>query len=228
MEEMAESGFHNEVRSVEPGLTGFGTTPKFAIGQRALLVQTSAGNILWDCLSFLDEESVAAVERLGGLAVIAVSHPHFYSSVVEWSRRFGSVPVYLHEANRPWVMRPDPVIEFFDSDTLSPLPGITLVRCGGHFPGSTVLHWDGGAEGGGMLLTGDTISVVADRRYVSFMYSYPNTIPLAPYEVRRIVNAVRPFAFHRLYGGWWDAAVEANAKRSVIVSAERYIRHIEG
>src|SRR6266849_11193792 len=51
---------------------------------------------------------------------------------------------------------------------------VALVHCGGHFEGGTVLHWPGGANGKGALLTGDLITVVQDRRYVSFMRSYPN------------------------------------------------------
>ena len=41
-----------------------------------------------------------------------------------------------------------------------------------------MLHWPAGANGKGALLTGDIIQVVQDRRYVSFMRSYPNLIPL--------------------------------------------------
>ena len=75
-------------------------------------------------------------------------------------------------------MRPDPHIQFWEGKT-KPLPGgMTLIRCGGHFPGGTVLHWPDGAGGRGALLSGDILTVVPDRRYVSFMYSYPNLIPL--------------------------------------------------
>ncbi len=228
LEKLRAGGHKNEFRTIEPGMTGIATVPGVGIGQRAMLIQTAEGNILWDCLSYIDEETVETIDRMGGLSAIAISHPHFYSSMVEWSTRFDSVPIYLHESNRPWVMRPDPVIRFWDSETLSPLPGVTLIRCGGHFPGSTVLHWAPGAEGRGSLHTGDTISVSADRHRVSFMYSYPNRIPLAGYEVRRIVNAVRPFRFYRLYGGWWDAIVDEQAERAVADSAELYLRHIEG
>lgn len=228
LEEMRQSGYRNELRPVEPGITGIGTEPSFAIGQRAMLIQTAQGNILWDCISYLDDPTIETVGRMGGVAAIAISHPHFFSSMVEWSRHFDSAPIYLHEANRPWVMHPDPAVRFWDSETLSPLPGITLIRCGGHFPGSTVLHWAAGAEGRGTLHTADTISVVARKQFVTFMYSFPNRIPLAAYEVRRIANAVRPFRFDRLYGGWWNAVVDREARSAVLESAERYVRHING
>src|SRR4051812_14213411 len=167
------AGHTNQIRDEEPRLTGIGTTPKFGIGQRALLVQTPGGNVLWDCISLIDDATVEAVRNLGGLAAVAISHPHYYSAMVEWSRAFGSVPIYLHAADRRWVMRPDPSMLFWEGETLALHDGLTLIRCGGHFEGGTVMHWPTGAEGKGVLLTGDILQVCMDRRHVSFMSSYP-------------------------------------------------------
>lgn len=210
----------------EPGLTGIGIQPEFAIGQRALLVQTPSGNVLWDCIPFLDDDIVNEVTRLGGLKAIAISHPHFYSCMVEWAQRFDA-PIYLHESNRQWVMRPSERVKFWSGDTLPLLDQLTLIRLGGHFAGSTVLHWPQGAAGKGALLTGDTIQVVADRRWVTFMYSYPNVIPLPAAEVRRISDAITPYAFDRLYGGWFERIVSADAHAAVLRSADRYITALE-
>ena len=168
----------NSIHQEEPGLIGIGMEPSFAIGQRALLIQHSAGNVLWDCIPLLDEGIVKMVKEIGGISAIAISHPHFYASMVEWSRVFDA-PIYLHAADKQWVMRPDPAIEFWDGSTKELQNGMTLIRCGGHFEGSTALHWPDGAEGKGAILSGDTIQVVEDRRSVSFMYSYPNYIPLS-------------------------------------------------
>ena len=218
----------NAFRAVDPGLTAVGTGPSFAIGQQAHLIETPAGNVLWNCISLLDEATVAEVERRGGLAAIAISHPHFYSSMIEWSRAFGDAPIYLHADDRDWVMRSDDAIRFWEGDAIEVLLGLTLVRCGGHFPGSCVLHWAAGLEGRGSLFTGDTIMVVSDRRWVSFMYSYPNLIPLDAGAVRRIVAAVEPYRFERLYSAWEDRVVAEDAKGAVRRSAERYIAHLQG
>ena len=75
------------------------------------------------------------------MAAIAISHPHYYSSMVEWSHAFDGAPIYVHAADRPWVMRPDPHIVFWEQETLPLLGGLTLIRCGGHFAGGQVLHW---------------------------------------------------------------------------------------
>lgn len=218
----------NAMSDEEPGLTGIRTEPSFAIGQRALLVRTPAGNILWDCVSLIDDQTADTVRRLGGLAGIAISHPHFYSSMIDWSQAFGGVPVYLHADDRAWVMRADPSIVFWDGDTYA-LPGdLTLLRCGGHFSGAAVLHWPGGAGGHGALLTGDTLQVVPDRRYVSFMYSYPNLIPLDAATVRRIALAVAQFRFDRIYGAFAGRVIATGAGDAVQRSADRYIRAVEG
>jgi hypothetical protein len=211
---------HNVLKPLEPGLTGIGTEPKFAIGQRALLVQTTGGNVLWDCISLIDDMTITAVKAVGGVSAIAISHPHYYSSVVEWAHAFGAT-IYLHAADRQWVMRPDPAIVFWEGETKSLGEGLTLIHCGGHFAGGTVLHWAAGADNNGALFSGDILQVVSDRRYVSFMYSYPNLIPLPTEAVRRIVAAVDPFPFDRIYGAWWDLVINTNAKAGVAYSAER-------
>jgi len=216
-----------EIREEEPGLNGIGAEPSFAIGQRALLVQATGGNVLWDCISLLDDEIAGRVEELGGIAAISISHPHYYSSMVEWAEAFDA-PIYLHAADREWVMRPSDRVVFWAEERRELGPGLTLVRCGGHYEGGTVLHWSAGAEGRGALLSGDIVQVIPDRRYVSFMYSYPNLIPLNEQAIRRIVAALEPFDFDRIHGAWWDRVVPTDAKAVVVRSAERYLKAIGG
>jgi hypothetical protein len=209
-----------------PELISLVTEPEFAIGQRALHVRTPEGNVLWDCITLVDDRSVAAIQALGGVAAIAISHPHYYASVVEWSRALGEVPVYLHAADGEWVMRPHPAIVFWHGETHVLAPGLTLIRLGGHFPGATVLHWAGGAGDKGVLLSGDVLQVGEDRKSVSFMYSYPNYIPVSAPTVRRIVDALEPFAFDRIYGAWFGQNLQRDAKQVLRRSAERYIAAI--
>ena len=217
---------HNRIKFLEPHLLGIGTEPPFAIGQRALLVQTPAGNILWDCVSLIDAKTIEAVHALGGIAAIAVSHPHLVGAVVAWSHAFDNAPIYWHRDDRAWVMRPDPAFVFWEGESHTLHDDLTLVRCGGHFEGSSVLLWAHGAEGRGVLLTGDTIQVVLDHRYVSFMYSYPNLIPLNAAAIHRILRAIDPYPFDRIYGGWWPSIVTVDAKKAVARSAERYLTHM--
>lgn len=224
--EELRAGHTNRIEEEGPGLLGVGTEPAFAIGQRALHVQAASRCILWDCISLVDGDTVARLRESGGVSAIAVSHPHYYSAVVEWSRAFGGVPIYLHADDRQWVMRSDPAIVFWDGETLPLADDLTLLRCGGHFAGGTVLHWAGGADGRGMLLSGDIIQVCQDRRWVSFMYSFPNYVPLGASAVRRILSAVEPFAFDDICGAWWRRNVRGGAKAAVRRSADRYLAAI--
>lgn len=220
------SNHRSRIEPEGPGLTGIGIDPSFGIGQRALHVRGTGGGFLWDCTSLVDDAVVTRVRELGGVRAMAISHPHFYSSMVEWSRALGGMPIYLHEADRAWVMRDDPAIVYWGGGSLEVAPGITLIHCGGHFAGSAVLHWADGADGLGALLTGDSIMVAQDRRSVSFMYSYPNLIPLNAAAVGRIVDAVAPFEFEQIYGGWTGKNVLEAAGQAVRYSARRYLRAI--
>jgi hypothetical protein len=212
----------NERTPLEPRLMAIATVPKFAIGQRALLVQTPHGNVLWDCLSLIDDATVRAVSELGGISGLAMSHPHMFGSMVEWSHAFGRVPIYLHEEHRDWIQRPDPVIEFWGGESHALEAGLTLYRCGGHFSGSTVLWWPEGAGGRGVLLSSDTIYVVPDRRHVSFMYSYPNLIPLPPATVEKVVETVMPLRFDRIYSHFSNLEITTGAKEALRRSLRRY------
>ena len=205
----------------DAGILGIGCTPDFAIGQRALLVRSNAGNVLWDCTAYLDDAVRKRIGNEGGLAAIAISHPHYYSAMVEWAHTFGC-PVYVHEAERKWVMRPDPAIRFWDGETLGLGGGLTLIRCGGHYEGGQVLHWSERRA----LLSGDIVQVIPDRRYVSFMYSFPNLIPLPPSKVQAIAAALEPYPFDAIYGAWWGRVIERDGSGVVRRSAERYVRAV--
>jgi hypothetical protein len=210
----------------EPDLHSIHPQPKAGIGQRAFLVRTKQGNVLWDCVPPLDDATIATVKTLGGLSAIAVSHPHYYTTMAEWSHAFGRIPIYIHALDAKWVMRPDGGVSFWEGDTKPLFGGLILVRTGGHFDGFQVLHWPAGASGKGVLLCGDQPYVCADRNWVSFMYSYPNLIPLGPAAITQIVASLKPFAFDRLYGAFPDQVVKSDAKGAVERSADRYLRRI--
>src|SRR5437764_1548687 len=95
---------HNCLEEEAPLLLGIGSEPEFAIGQRALFVESPGGNLLWDCIALIDGQTTTEIHARGSIRAIAVSHPHFYSSMVEWAERFDT-QILLHAAARPWVMR---------------------------------------------------------------------------------------------------------------------------
>jgi glyoxylase-like metal-dependent hydrolase (beta-lactamase superfamily II) len=219
--EKLRQSHRNAFQEHEPNLIGIGTIPEFAIGQRALLLRNAEGNFLWDCISLLDDATREIVSALGGLRGIAISHPHYYTTMLEWSAAFDDAPVFLHAGDREWVVQPGKAIEFWDGAQKELAPGITLIHCGGHFAGGTVLHWASGALGRGVLLSGDIIQVTPDGM-ASFLYSYPNLIPLPARAVQEVAAAVGLLRYDRIYGAWWERQIKSNAQEVVAKSVARY------
>jgi hypothetical protein len=223
--ELAAEGHSGTIDQVEEGLDGITIRPSVGIGQRALLVRTPAGNLLWDPPGYCDDELVAAVRERGGLAAVASSHPHMFGVQVEWAHRFGGVPVYVQATDQEWLQRDDPVVTGWQ-EQVEVLPGVRLVRIGGHFPGSAVAHFVG-ADGRGVLLSGDTVACTPDERWVSFMRSFPNKVPLSAAVVQKVSERVRRLDFDRLYDNF-GGRVASDAREWVRRSADRYIAWVSG
>ncbi|MDN5857683.1 MAG: MBL fold metallo-hydrolase [Pseudonocardia sp.] len=224
--DLRDDGTTVVVTELEPDLCGIAARPAVGIGQLTKLVRTPSGNLLWDPIGYLDDAGAAAVAALGPVAAILASHPHMYGVQVEWSRALGNPPVLVPEADAEWVARPDDAISTW-SGIREILPGVTLFQPGGHFPGSTVVHWAAGAGGAGVLLSSDTIFANPDRVSVSFMRSYPNRIPLSAAVVDRVATAVAGYPFDRLYGNF-DNVIPDDAAAVVRRSADRHMAWVRG
>ncbi|GAB5032416.1 hydrolase [Nannochloropsis oceanica] len=238
-------GHKNEIARVETNVYSIVTTPKIGIGQRCLLVQYpgrgeinngEGENVLWDCCAFLDQSTIEAVNALGGISKIILSHPHFLGSCITWSKAFGDVPIFLHKSDKEWITRPvegktSPYFLWEGEETLSSLcPTLKLVRLGGHFPSSSVLLLESSAEDGkGVVFAGDTILPVPHGRWCSFMYSFPNLLPLPAFIVEDIKAKVEKLPdFDRLYGPFSTSSILGNAKEAVLESAQRYLDSLAG
>lgn len=236
LEELAAAGAGVRFDELEPGLWGLTVDPALVgIGQQSKLLVTGAGALLWDPLPFVDDDDAAArVHQLAGEAgVVAVvaSHPHMFGAQLEWSRLLSElqgreVPVLVSRADLDWVARPGAAIQAWDGEH-EVLPGVTLTQPGGHFPGSAVVHWAGGAGGRGVLLSGDTIFANPDRVSVSFMRSYPNRIPLSGQVVERVAAHVARFSFERLYNNF-EGVIPRDARDVVVRSAQRHREWTDG
>lgn len=227
LEEMLQSQkYHNEILKEEENLYSITTNPSFAIGQTAYVIKQNGFGVIWDCVTYLDEQTLDFLTKNGPIHAMALSHPHYYSTQVEWAEKL-NIPIYIHEDDQEWVMRPSDKIVFWSGEELELAEGITLHRLGGHYRGGAVLHWEQGNNGKGILLSGDIIQVVADTRWVSFMYSYPNLIPLPAKKVAEMANRVKELKLNRLYNAFHRVVAE-NANEAVQKSAERYIKALQG
>jgi glyoxylase-like metal-dependent hydrolase (beta-lactamase superfamily II) len=212
----------NIIEKISDNLYVIYSNPNFAIGQRAHLIISPSGNILWDCITNLDESTVEAIKKLGGIKAIAISHPHYFSSLTQWSKRFDDAEIYIHALDAEWLARRNDAIKFWEGDEILLWDGIRLIWCGGHFPGANILYWP--AENS--LLTGDTIQVCPDLKSVSFMYSYPNMIPLNQNAIQRIRKCVEPLDYDKIFGAF-GRNIHSDAKKIMAFSVKRYLSIFE-
>lgn len=220
----------NSIEKEEEDLYSINTSPKYGVGQRAFLIRTPGGNVLWDCVPLIDDATVKRIQELGGIKEIAISHPHYYTTMVDWSRAFDDAPIHIHELDRPWVTRPDPCVRPWDGKTKTLVGGLSLVHTGGHFEGYQVLHWPGGAGGRGVLMAGDQPQVCMDPEQVSFMWSYPNYIPLNAPIIEHVMTCLDPLKYDRVYGSFAfrgrHGLIVEGGKELVRRCADRYLRAV--
>ncbi|QNL49054.1 MBL fold metallo-hydrolase [Olivibacter sp. SDN3] len=210
----------NVVEKLREDLYAIYTTPSFGIGQRAHLLLTPDGNILWDCISNIDDSTVDLLNRLGGVNAIAISHPHYYSSVAEWSARFDDAPVYIHAKDEQWLGRIDFNLILWHREQKELWEHVKLVNCGGHFDGASILHYN---LNDGLLLVGDVIQVCPDLKSVSFMYSYPNYIPLPKKDILQIAKLLSKLKYASIYGAFGHYLL-THAAMLTEQSINRYLR----
>jgi len=196
-------------------------TPAFGIAQKAHIICTPGGNLLWDCLPFVDEPTIAFIKSIGGLKAIAISHPHYYSLMAVWAQIF-DCPIYLHEADKEWIMDETTNIKLWNGQKQFLWDDMELIHTAGHFPGSTVLHVPRVGDNGS-LFVGDSLYVAQSLKFISMMHSYPNAIPLPQKDILYINQQVSPLNFYSMYGAFEWQNIHTGAKRLFTQSIDRYL-----
>ncbi|MDW9378695.1 hypothetical protein [Chryseobacterium sp. JV558] len=211
-----------EIKQLNDKLYEICITPKFAIGQRAFLLISEHGNILWDCIPLLDENVIDFIRSKGGLKAIAFSHPHYYSNMNDWADLF-RCPVYIHKNDEPYISEKGNNILLWEENELPLWDGMCLINIGGHFAGSTILLHTTMSEKG-TVLCGDTFYLSPSMKHFAVMYSYPNRIPLPLKEIKRIKEQVKNINFDSVYGFYPYQNLPHNAKEILMDSLERYLQ----
>jgi len=218
--EALASNHKNEIIQLNDRLFEIVTRPQFAIGQRALLVLSENGNILWDCISLLANDTLSFISKKGGLKAIAISHPHYYASMNEWATTF-NCPVYLHQHDEQWIVDEGEKIVLWQGDEKLLWDDIRIINIGGHFAGSCVLLIPSMSEKG-TILCGDTMYLSPSKKHFAVMYSYPNRMPLPISEIKRIKERFEALQFDSIYGFYSYQNLTENVKDIVRTSFERY------
>ena len=225
LRELRARGTTVKITELEPRLLGIDTDPAVGIGQRAKLVITPKGSVLWDPTGYLDDSSVAEIRSHGRVLAIAASHPHMFGVQLEWAAVLDA-PVLVCDPDADWLGRRGKAIELW-SGAIEIVPGVTIHQIGGHFPGSSALYWAAGAGGRGVLLVGDTVAPNPDRTSVAFMRSYPNRIPLSGAKALEIGRRLAGFGADRLYGNF-AGRISTDAVGVLLRSAERHAAWARG
>lgn len=215
-----QNNFSNSIKKINENFYEIKTLPKFAIGQRAFLITTPGGNLLWDCISLLNEPTKAFIQSKGGLKAIVISHPHYYTTMNDWAAAF-DCPVYVHQSDEVFIYDKGPKISLWSGERKELWDGIRAIHIGGHFPGSSILQVPFLSQQS-TLLCGDTFYIAPSKKHVSVMYSYPNLIPLTLAEISRIYKTMQDMKFDRMIGAFDNQSIESNAKEILIASLERY------
>jgi glyoxylase-like metal-dependent hydrolase (beta-lactamase superfamily II) len=221
---MAELSQQHQVRiGQDNGLLAIDVQPAAGIPQRAFVLDTDAGRIMWESLRVVTPAAVAQILSGGPVDYIAISHPHFYAAMVDWSNALGGVPILLNAHDERWIQRRCDAVRLWDGDALHLSDTVSLIWCPGHFPGSTMLHWTAAPGGRQALFSGDSIHVGADRRQVSVMHSVPNYVPVPAATIRDVLARIEPLAFDDLYGFSWGRNILSEAKAAATASLEHYL-----
>jgi glyoxylase-like metal-dependent hydrolase (beta-lactamase superfamily II) len=208
------------IRKINENVFELKVWPAFAIGQRAFLILSPAGNILWDCIPLLNDPTIDFIKAKGGLKAIAFSHPHYYSTMNKWAEVF-DCPVYIHKKDEPWIMYKGSRIALWEGAEKPLWNDIRMINVGGHFPGSSILRVPSLSDKG-TIFCGDTLYISRSKKHIAVMHSYPNQIPLSLAEMNRIKNQVESLKFDTMHGAFDFQNLSTGVKEIFANSMKRY------
>ncbi len=179
---------------LESGVWRFWNDPVSGIGSMAYLFRSPSGNMMFEGCAAFSPAALDHIAALGGVQVLAASHPHSYGALWQIQDRFDP-ELALHPGDLAWSSAVCVTWPF--DDLLEPLPGLALHLTAGHFDGHTVLF----DRTRGILCCGDALKFEldpADRRRattISTHKAFVRGVPLTPGELRRYRAVFAPLDF---------------------------------
>ena len=165
------------------GVYDLGFTSPDSFGASAYLVTRDHGGLLVDSPRFASG-LVRAVEDLGGVAHVLLTHRDDVADAKRWAEHFGA-RVWVHEHDRSAAPFATDLVRGFDPTEV--LPGVRCLPVPGHTRGSVV--W----SVGGVAFTGDSLAWSHERGDLTAFkaacwYSWPAQLA----SLDRLASACRP------------------------------------
>ena len=183
-------------REVIPGVWEFWTTPRFGLDSHGWLLLEPEGNVSFEAAPCYDDESLAAIEGLGGIAVIAASHPHGYGALWQLQQHFDP-PLLIQKEDLQWTKAFRVTRPWDERHEIR--PGLVLHHTGGHYEGHAVLH----DARRGAVFVGDALKLDFDEagrvRALSTHKAFHKQIPLSPNEARRYRSVFERLEFDTVF-----------------------------
>ena len=183
-------------RTLPGGLHEFWSTPRFGLDSHGWVLETAIGNVAFEAAPFYDQASLDHLASIGGIAVLAASHPHGYGALWQLQQRF-ECPVLIQKLDLPWTKAFRVTTPYDERHEIA--PGLTLYRTGGHYDGHAILH----DAARGALFVGDALKLDLDTdgRLVALSChkAYHKAIPLSPDEARHYRDVFATLAFDAVF-----------------------------
>ena len=181
-----------DAKQIADDLWAFTTTPHLGLGGTGWLIVRDGGNIAFEAAPFYSDAMLARIEALGGIAMLAASHPHGYGALHQLQTAFDPT-LALHRDDLRY-SKAFRVTAPYD-DTLELVPGYTLHHVGGHYAGQAALH-DAKAK---RLFCGDMFKIDQDETgrstHVSSHKAFHKDIPLTHGELQHYRDVIAPLDF---------------------------------
>lgn len=186
-----------------PGIVGFSCEPAFGLGSTGWLLLREEGNIAFEGAPFYTPEALDEIERLGGIGILAGSHPHGFGALWQLAERFDPTVVIHRDGLRyTKAFR----VSWPADDVHALAPGLTMVATQGHYEGHAVLH----DAPGRALFCGDCLKVDLDGEgrpvALSCHKGFHYQIPLSHDEIRRYRAVFAELDFDHVFTPFEHAA----------------------
>ncbi len=169
-------------REAIPGVWEFWSTPRFGLDSHGWLLAYPDGNVAFECAPFYDMAQLKQIERLGGIATLAASHPHGYGALWQLQDHF-KPEVMIQKDDLQWTKAMRVTLPY--DAQIQIRPGLTLYHTGGHYEGHAILY-DIERRA---VFAGDALKIDMDNcgtaDGLSCHKAYHKKIPLTPDEATR-------------------------------------------